>query len=192
MRTRTGILAFVATLIAAALAGSAQAQESAAPVRTDSAPHFALFGGWAPMDGQYVVRHGFATGASGDFRLAPIPVPLRLSLSFDERTGEYISKQRGGQASLDLVMRPIPKSFGIRPYFLGGLGVATRTSYYQIAPNSPTTANFFVRPRQTWSFASLGAGLDIGRMFIQAKLDQPIASDGPVLVPINIGFRFWD
>ena len=191
MRTRTVRSAFVAAFVVATVGASTSVAAQDAPAKPDSAPRFSLFSGWAPMDGQFVVRHGFAMGASGDFRWSPIPVPLRLSLSFDERTGEFISKQRGAQASLDLVMRPIPKLFGVRPYFLGGVGAATKTGYLEWQRTSPGSA-FYVRPRQTWTFASLGAGLDIGRMFIQAKLDQPIVSDGPVLVPINIGFRFWD
>ena len=48
------------------------------------------------------------------------------------------------------------------------------------------------RPRETWAFASAGLGLDIGRAFIQLKLEHPVASQGPIVVPLNIGFRFWD
>lgn len=193
MRARSGRTAIVAGIVVGTigLGTTAGAQESTA-AKADSAPHFALFGGWAPIDGQDVMKRGFAMGASGDFHLSPIPVPLRFSLSFDERGGEYVSKQRGGQASLDLVMRPIPKLFGVRPYFLGGLGVATQMGYAEYVRITPTSTNYVLRPRQTWAFASAGMGLDIGRAFIQMKLDQPIASQGPVLVPISVGFRFWD
>lgn len=48
----------------------------------------------------------------------------------------------------------------------------------------------YFRPRQTWAFASAGVGLDVGRAFIRTKLDQPIASDGLVLIPISVGFPF--
>lgn len=194
MHTRTRTSALAAALFVGLLGTSIRTAAQQPAARSDasgeSTPHFALFGGWAPLDGQFVVRRGLAMGGSADFRWSPLPVPLRLSLSFDERGGEYISKQRGGQAALDLVMRPVPKLFGMQPYFLGGLGVATRTSYYEVRPNSPATANFIVHPRQTWAFASLGAGLDIGRMFIQTKWDQSIASEGPVLFPISLGVRF--
>ena len=47
-------------------------------------------------------------------------------------------------------------------------------------------------PRQTWALASAGVGLDVGRVFIQARLLNPIASYGPGVVPINVGIRFWD
>lgn len=195
MRARSGTTALAAAFVAVSAHAGAQAT-----TQPDSAPHFALFGGWAPIDGQDVMKRGFAMGGSGDFHLSPIPVPLRFSLSFDERTGEYVSKQRGAQASLDLVMRPMPKRFGVRPYFLGGLGVATqmgywgRTPYYYNAPGGGLATSFYeyTQPRQTWAFASVGMGLDVGRAFIQMKLAQPIASDGPVLVPISVGFRFWD
>ena len=95
MRNRSATSALVAALIAT-LVMSVHAAAQETPVSTDPAPHFALFGGWAPLDGQDVMKRGFAMGASGDFRLSPIPVPLRFSLSFDERTGEFVSKQRGG------------------------------------------------------------------------------------------------
>lgn len=192
MRARLGTTALVAGIIAGTLGLGTTARAQAPGERADSAPHFAVFGGWAPLDGQYVVRRGLALGGSADFRFSPIPVPLRFSLSFDERTGEYVSRQRGGQASLDLVMRPLAKLFGMRPYLLGGLGIATQAAYYEVIPFSSTSGSSFVHPRQTWAFASAGAGLDIGRMFIQMKLDQPVASQGPVLLPLSVGFRFWD
>ena len=47
-------------------------------------------------------------------------------------------------------------------------------------------------PRRTWAFASTGVGVEVGRAFIPVNLDQPIASQGPVLVPINVEFRFWE
>jgi hypothetical protein len=201
MRARSGRTAIVAGILMSTigLGTSAGAQTADRRSSADSTPHFALFGGWAPIDGEDVVKRGFAMGASGDFRLSPLPVPLRFSLSFDERGGEYVSKQRGGQASLDLVMRPIPKLLGVRPYFLGGLGVATQMGYtgwgryYYNTPTGIAASSYnHFQPRQSWAFASAGVGLDVGRAFIQMKLDQPIASQGPTLVPITVGFRFWD
>lgn len=199
MRACGGRTAMVAGILMGTIGFGTSAMAQKASV-ADSAPHFALFGGWAPFQGGMGDERGFAMGGSGDFRLSPIPVPLRLSLSFDERASRYSTTQRGGQASLDLVMRPIPKLFGVRPYFLGGLGVATQMGYmgwgrYTVyTPDgllTSTSFNYF-RPRQTWAFASAGMGLDVGRAFIQVKLAQPIASEGPVLVPISVGFRFWD
>jgi hypothetical protein len=201
MRARLGTTALVAGIVAGTMAVAASAGAQAAPVGTDSAPHFALFGGMPSFEQSSHAR-GFELGGSGDFRWSAIPVPLRLSLSFSQRSNDFIfDTQRGGKASLELVMRPFPRKFGIRPYFLGGLGVETRTGFtgvvqgYRAEPPDFTLTTVYYgysRPRQTWAFASAGMGLDIGRAFIQVKLENPIASQGPVTTPLSVGFRFWD
>jgi hypothetical protein len=36
-------------------------------------------------------------------------------------------------------------------------------------------------------------GLDVWRAFIQFKVETPVAStQGPTLIPLSVGFRFWD
>jgi hypothetical protein len=35
-------------------------------------------------------------------------------------------------------------------------------------------------------------GLDIGRAFVQLEVKNPVASRGPMVAPLNVGFRFWD
>jgi hypothetical protein len=199
MRARSGTTALVAGIVAATLGLAAPTTAQGTPTKTDSAPHFSLFGGTAASESSGP-ENGVEVGASGDFRWAPIPVPLRLSLSFSQRHDErFFSMLRGGKASLDLVMRPIPKKLGIQPYFLGGIGLATRAASSGLgggcyaAPDVPCLPYYtLTRPRETWAFASAGMGLDIGRAFIQLKLENPVASHGPVIVPLNIGFRFWD
>jgi hypothetical protein len=202
MRARSGTTALVAGIVAGTMAVAADARAQAAPASRDSAPHFALFGG-LPGDEHSGRIRGFELGGSGDFRWSPIPVPLRLSLSFSQRHDDFLfDTQRNGKASLELVMRPFPRKFGIRPYFLGGLGVATTTGFegfvqgYTLGPPPDyalTTAYFhYDRPRQTWAFASVGMGLDIGRAFVQLKIENPVASHGPIVTPVSIGFRFWD
>ena len=202
MRARSGRTAMVAGILMGTigLGTTAGAQESTA-AKPDSAPHFALFGGRPAISGNSR-EGGFAFGASGDFRWKPIPVPLRLSLSFDERHDDFAGvTRRGGQASLDLVFRPIAKTFGIQPYFLGGAGLATRApfniygdSYTLYQPDGTPVFYMSVYPqrRQTWAFASAGMGLDIGRAFIEFKLENPIASQGELVTPLTVGFRFWD
>lgn len=176
------------------LAVPAIAQTSTAP--RDSAPHFSLFGGVAAAE-QGGPESGLEAGVSGDFRWRPVPVPLRLSVSFSQHD-MYGATLRGGKASLDLVMRPFARHFGIQPYFLGGLGIATRTGYAYwatpyLGPNLGFAQPLWVsHGRETWAFGSLGVGLDIGRAFIQLKAENPVASQGPFVVPLNIGFRFWD
>jgi hypothetical protein len=197
MRTRTGTTALAAAIAIGTFALPSRVSAQEAAVKQDSAPRFALFGGYASQ--RISTHHGYTLGASGDFRWTPIPVPLRLSLSFDEQQPDYASVRRGAQASLDLVLRPIPKRFGIQPYFLGGVGVATQAPYsgvYYGYVNPPEgTANpqyFYSSPRQTWGFASVGMGLNVGRLFVQVKHELPVASQGPSLTPLSVGFRFWD
>ena len=200
MRTRTGTTALVAGIIVGSIGLAIEAGGQTSSAKLDSSPHFALFGGRAATE-YSGPESGLELGASGDFRWKPIPVPLRLSLSFSQL--EYsptYSTMRGATASLELVMRPLPRKFGLQPYFLGGLGVATRAGYsgwsdgYYYGPTGLTLGqpSYYRRPRESWAFASAGLGLDIGRAFIQMKVSNPIASQGPMLVPVNVGFRFWD
>jgi hypothetical protein len=201
MRARSGTTALVAGIFATTvgLAAPAAAQTSTTPA--DTGHRFSLFGGVAAAESSGP-ENGFELGGSGDFRWAPIPVPLRLSLSFSQRDDDaHFTSRYGGKASLDLVLRPFPKKLGIRPYFLGGLGVATRAGYagwiggyvaYPYGAIGGLPLTYLNRPRATWAFASAGMGLDIGRAFIQLKLEHPVASQGPNVVPLNVGFRFWD
>lgn len=199
MRARFGTTALVAGIMAGIVGMTSTAGAQETKPKVDSAPHFSLFGGSSAAESNGP-ETGFELGGSGDFRWKPIPVPLRLSLSFSQRHEDNaLSQLRGGKASLEAVMRPMPKFLGIRPYFLGGLGVATRAGYsaiaggYYVDPTVPPAPYYlYTRQRQTWAFASAGLGLDIGRAFIQMKFEAPIASNGPVVVPISVGFRFWD
>lgn len=101
--------------------------------------------------------------------------------------------------TLEAVMRPYPRTLGIRPCFLGGLGVATRlghtangTMYVSNGGEMLPQPFRYYRPRETWAFATAGAGLEVGRAFIQLRVAQPIASNGPASIPLNVGFRFRD
>ena len=200
MRTRLGSTALAAGIIAASAGVAAPTLAQTSVARADSSHRFALFGGTAATE-RFGPESGLEMGVSADLRWHPVPVPLRLSLSFSQRNGGYgHSTMRGGLASLEAVMRPIPKRFGIQPYFLAGLGVGTHAAhtrftgalyYPPLVTEAP--ASLFVRmPRETWAFASAGAGLDVGRAFIQVRLLNPVASDGAMIAPINVGFRFWD
>jgi hypothetical protein len=199
MRTRLGTTALVTLVFAGTTFHTLPLGAQASAEKTDSAHHFALFGGRAATENRGP-ENGFELGVSGDLRWRPVPVPLRLSLSFSQRTdGTFAASRKGGMASLEAVLRPFPKKFGIQPYFLGGLGVGTRVGYSFLAGGSyyapdipPEPYTLVTRPRETWAFASAGLGLDIGRAFIQVRMLNPVASQGPIVVPLNVGFRFWD
>ena len=204
MRARLRTTTLAAGLVAAGAVISTTLRAQAPAATADSSHHFALFGGTAPSQG-YGPETGLELGVSADLRWTPVPVPLRLSLSFSQRNaGESNSIAKGGLVSLEAVMRPFPKRFGIQPYFLGGLGLATHAPYgyltgpaFYVSPGLPPTEvpgsiKYVSRPRETWAFASAGLGLDVGRAFIQVRVLNPVASYGPLFAPVNVGFRFWD
>ena len=199
MRARSCTTALVAGIIAGTVGLATPATSQAPTPSPDSAHRFSLFGGTAATESAGP-EGGYELGVSGDFRWRPVPVPLRFSLSFSQSNDSYpYASHKGAKASVDVVMRPFERHFGIRPYFLAGLGVATRDAaefwndgYFYVPGVTPVGPSYFSRPRQTWAFASAGVGLDIGRAFIQLKLENPVASHGPIVVPLNIGFRFWD
>lgn len=90
--------------------------------------------------------------------------------------GESGSQLKFGTLSLDAVAHPVPKLLGTRLYLLGGLGAGTRAAYSgvvrQLMPPTYEAEQYvgFRAPRQTWSFVETGAGLELGRAFVQWKL----------------------
>ena len=186
----------VVALVTLASQGQAQRRE-----RNDSEPKFSLFGGIA-ADGVNTGRDAgasnFELGGSADFRLRSFPLPLRASLTFSQQHRDfYLNDRRSGALSIDAVGHPIPSFFGIRPYMLGGLGVATQAeygviSYFPNLPNAAYTPTGVVRfSRQNWAFLEGGMGLELGKhLFIQSKLQLPVASQGATRTPVSIGIRF--
>jgi hypothetical protein len=185
----------VGTLLGGTLMAAPLAAQS-----IDTTAHWSLFGGSAPVDdgGLTYLLHNVELGGSADFRLGQFPLPLRASLSFSQMQQRYwpSSTLKFGALSFDAVGHPLPKLFGAKPYFLGGLGVATRAAYTDWVM-LPTNAEFTefqtvarTRPRQSWAFLEGGAGLELGHAFIQWKLQMPVASNGYVRAPVSIGFRF--
>jgi hypothetical protein len=141
--------------------------------------------------------HNVELGGSGDFRVGSFPLPLRASLAFSQASQDWSGSQlRFGTLSLDAVGHPLPKFLGTRLYLLGGLGVGTRAAYSGVVPQltgpdfGTETYVGFHRERRTWGFVETGAGLELGRAFVQWKLQWPVASQGYVRAPLSIGFRF--
>jgi hypothetical protein len=194
-----------ATLVALAVcACTATESHAQAPDQAkDSAPRFSIFSG-RMLDGSSGRGrgglHDLEFGGSADFRLSALPVPLRATLAFREEGGQpqVLSAIKYGRFSLDVVGKPIPRIFGVQPYLLGGLGVATRAEYqtanYQVGQDGQITySGFRTIPRNSWAFAEGGIGLEFGRhLFVQTKAMVPVASQGQILVPLSVGFRFWD
>jgi hypothetical protein len=193
---------FSTTIVAVALCAAVNAELSAQSQPKDSSATFSLFGGrvlngTGSMPGMSLTDLEF--GGSGDFRVSAVPVPLRLGVAFRQEDRPWaLGPIKFGTLSLDLVGKPLPRFFGVQPYLLGGLGVGTRAEYLSLtsylATDAPVEATS-VRTigRHTWTFAEGGVGVEFGRhLFVQTKLMVPVASPGPVFLPLSVGFRFWD
>ena len=168
----------------------------------DSTPRFSLFGGTAlgnAAGANAVLK--VEGGISADFRTRAFPLPLRTTLAFgrDDPT-HFSSTRRYGTLGVDAIARPVKGLFGFHPYLLGGLGVATSAEYTSYAltyaqVNDPNRvaipASSIIRhSRENWVYAEGGAGLEFGHFYLQAKLQSPVASNGPTRMPISLGFHF--
>ena len=199
MRVRAnGTVLLVVILLGGTVTASTLAAQSTDS--TASTLHWSLFGGSAPIDegGELTrIANNVELGGSAEFRLRQFPLPLRASLSFSQMQQSWSGTMlRFGSLSLDAVGHPLPKLFGTKLYFLGGLGMGTRAAYMDVGsrlvPGSPETLQYFGyrRPRANWAFVEGGAGLELGHAFIQWKLQMPVASEGYVRAPVSVGFRF--
>ncbi|MEP6732719.1 MAG: hypothetical protein ABJE10_18895 [bacterium] len=189
---------FGTTLVALAMsvgsASSLRAQGS------DSSHKFSIFGGsLVNANNSNKSLLNTEVGGSLDFHVPNVPLTLRSTLAFRQEQNDFtVSSPKYGTLSLDVIGKPIPKIFGIQPYLLGGLGVGTRSEYLIAVPVYDLTGmrndyRFLAFPRHTWAFAEGGVGLELGHhLFMQTKIMTPIASQGPVLMPFSVGFRFWD
>ena len=166
----------------------------------DSTRKFSLFGGAAISDGSgsSSLLSEVATGGSADFRMKSFPLLLRANIAFSEAGSSFVhSPLHFGTLSLDAVTRPACGLLGIHPYLLGGLGVATRAQFtrvvgdFQVAGDQViTTYRPVSEPRLNWAYLEGGAGLEFGKFFLEGRVQQPAAMDGPTRKPVSFGIRF--
>jgi hypothetical protein len=186
------------TVIGLVLLCSISGASSARAQASDSTHRWSLYGGTVPTESWSKAEpSNLEVGLGVDFRLRQFSLPLRANLAFGQMSTYTEDKLKFGTLSLDAVARPLPKLFGTRLFLLGGLGVGTRAAYSGVhggsffAPDAaPMPFQYFSRPRQTWMFAEGGLGLDVGKMFLQLKAQQPVASDGYLRFPLSVGFHF--
>ena len=190
-----GTACLLAAVIVAPMAAHAQS--------ADTAPKFSLFGGATMTDfnSQTSLLSEPSAGGTLDFRTRRFPLTIRTTVAFSQASANFArSAERYGTLSLDAVTRPARGLFGIHPYVLGGLGAATRADFVTYAAHQPGVIDPNVpfmdqvdairQPRNNWTYVEVGGGVEFGKFFIEGKIQQPAASNGPTRKPVSFGIRF--
>ena len=133
----------------------------------------------------------FGIGGSAELGPSFLTVPVRVTLSYDKFRGGPTTTLKATSLTVDAVFRPVPAVWGLSPYLLGGLGVATVSPSGQqveeggvlrVIPIARTTALEVVG----------GIGLSYRRLFMEYR-HSPFGVLGdrmPSRTPIRLGFRF--
>ena len=133
----------------------------------------------------------FGVGGSAELKPTRFPVPLRATLSYDKFRGGPSTTLKATSLTLDAVFRPLPAVWGIRPYLLGGLGVAT------VSPSGNQVVEGGVPrvipiARTTALEMDTGIGLEYRRFLLEYH-HSPFGVLGdrmPSRSTIRLGFRF--
>ena len=133
----------------------------------------------------------FGVGGSVEFKSSLIPVPLRATLSYDKFRRGPTSTLKATSLFVDAVVRPLPAAWGIRPYLLAGLGIATVSpSGMQVQEGS--MLRVIPIARTTALEMDTGIGLEYWRLFVEYR-HSPFGVLGdrmPSRTPVRLGFRF--
>jgi len=133
----------------------------------------------------------FGVGGNVELRPSHFPVPLRATLSYDKFRAGPSTTLKATSLMAEAVIRPLPAVWRIRPYLLGGLGVATvspsgtqveEAGVPRVVPISRTTALEM----------DLGIGLQLWRISLEYR-HSPFGVLGdrmPTRTPIRLGFSF--
>ena len=163
---------------------------------TDST-HWSIFAGRTTSSAPGADRsfafpvENFGVGGSVEFKPFFVPVPLRATLSYDKFRGGPSFTLKATSLMVDAVFRPLPAMWGIRPYLLGGLGIAT------VSPSGEQVLEGGVLrvipiARTTALEMDAGIGLAYRRLFVEYQ-HSPYGVLGdrmPSRTPIRLGFRF--
>ena len=137
----------------------------------------------------------FGVGAGVELRSSRLPVPLRATLSYDKFRGGPTTTLKATSLTVDALFRPLPSVWGIRPYLLAGLGVATVSpSGRQVVEAGAEATVLRVIPIARTSALEMnaGLGLEYRRLFLEFQ-HSPYGVLGdrmPSRTPIRLGFRF--
>jgi hypothetical protein len=187
-RASTALLLLYGLLVLCAPRAGAQSADST---------HWSIFAGRTTSSASGADRafnfpsENFGIGGSVEFKPSLFPVPLRATLSYDKFRGGPTTTLKATSLMVDAVFRPLPAMWGIRPYLLGGLGIAT------VAPSGKQVQEGGVPrvlplPRTTALEMDMGIGIGYRRFFVEYR-HSPYAVLGdrmPSWTPISLGFRF--
>ncbi|MEP6621539.1 MAG: hypothetical protein ABJE47_19585 [bacterium] len=132
----------------------------------------------------------FGVGGRVEFK-SLIGVPLRATLSYDKFRSGPSTTLKATSLMADAVFRPLAAMWGIRPYLVVGLGIATVSpsgtqvqegSVLRVTPIARTTALEM----------DAGFGLENRRFFMEYRRSpySVLGDQMPSRTPIRLGFRF--
>ena len=188
LRVSTALLLAYALLVLSALRADAQSTDST---------HWSIFAGRtisaaAGADRSFAFPvENFGVGGSVEFKALLVPVPLRATLSYDKFRGGPSFTLKATSLMVDAVFRPLPAVWGIRPYLVGGLGIAT------VSPSGNQVVEGGVPrvipiARTTALELDTGVGLEYRRFLLEYH-HSPFGVLGdrmPSRTAIRLGFRF--
>ena len=188
LRASTALLLVYGLLVLCAPRAGAQATDGT---------HWSIFAGRTTSSAEGA-DHSFAfpvenfgVGGSVELESSLFPVPLRATASYDKFRGGPSTTLKATSLTVDAVFRPVPAVWGLRPYLLGGLGVAT------VSPSGAQVVEGGVPrvipiARTTALEMDAGIGLEYRRFFLEYR-HSPYGVLGdrmPARTPIRLGFRF--
>ena len=188
LRALTALLLVYGLLVLCAPRAGAQSTDST---------HWSIFAGRtissaAGADRSFAFPvENFGVGGSVDVERSLFPAPLRVTLSYDKFRGGPTTTLKATSLTVDAVFRPLPAVRGIRPYLLGGLGIATVSpSGRQVEEGG--VPRLIPIARTTALEMDAGIGLEYRRFFMEYR-HSPYGVLGdrmPSRTPIRLGFRF--
>lgn len=159
--------------------------------------HWSIFAGRTTSSAEGADRsfmfpfENVGVGGNVEFKPFFVPVPLRATLSYDKFRGGPTTTLKATSLMVDAVFRPLPAVLGIRPYLLGGLGIAT-VSPSGTQVEEAGVLRVFPIARTTALEMDTGIGLEYRRVFVEYR-HSPYGVLGdhmPSRTPIRLGFRF--
>ncbi len=188
LRASTALLLVYGLLVLCALRAGAQSTDGM---------HWSIFAGHTSSSAIGADRsfnfpsENFGVGGSVELKPSLFPVPLRATLSYDKFRGGPTTTLKATSLMVDAVFRPLPAVRGIRPYLLGGLGIATVSqSGMQVVEGG--VPRVIPIARTTALEMDTGLGLEYRRFFVEYR-HSPYGVLGdrmPSRTPISLGFRF--